>query len=395
MTILTRNRDIDPVASAIKNRLETLEWALSTSKFGPEGENIKCAMAGYKSGAITHSTHFTIIYAGQIVDTAPTYDSFAADRNARLDRYFALHGEGWLWYEPPLNKHPSAKPTALASAALQRDQIWSALGCYDVNQGFWKRSGFVRRMAATNMTTLADNEPNFRRDPNDPTLVDCQLDGPRLSFWSLLDSGATFPTLHEEDLLALGIDQTNYAAQCVDKIMTANGEANVRIWEMFVCVLDDDGKQLVDPNNAVWPQCHVYLGGLCPCIASLNPMQQDENGIDVPNRVSGMLPFVACYVSCAPTRDYLFLGEDRNDVLGSHRIPGQKKWRIDLDPITPGLPFDRYDNPKTTFIQRGGQITDVDHPTVQHVSTITFLKGDPRELVIVSNPGNRTVPMAI
>lgn len=70
-------------------------------------------------------------------------------------------------------------------------------------------------------------------------------------------------------------------------------------------------------------------------------------------------------------------------------MPGQKKWRIELDPIAPGMPFDRYDNPKSTFTHRAGQITDIDHLTVPHVSTITFLPHTRHETVIVSNPGNR------
>lgn len=389
--MLTRNRDIDPKASAVKKRLETLEWALSTSRFGPEGDNIKCAMAAYKSGAIEYSEHFTIIYGGRIVDTTPTYESFVNDRNTRLDRYFATYGDGWLWYEPPLNKHPSTKPKALLSAALQREQAWSNLGCYNVNQGFWKRANFVRRMTALALSPPAANEANFLRDPLDPEAVDCQSDGPRLSYWTLLDSGATFPSLYSEDLLALGINKDLYGAQCVDVVVTATGEQPVRIWELFVSVLDGNGRHLVDSNNPVWPRAHQYLGGLCPVSESLSTLTWDENGMEVAQRLSGMLPFVACYVSCAPTRDYLFLGEDRNDVLGSHRMPGQKKWRIEMPPITPGMPFDRYDNPKVSFLHRQGQITDVDHPVLPHVSTITFLAGTPNETVIESDPGNRVV----
>jgi hypothetical protein len=55
---------------------------------------MNAVIAGYKSGAITYSTNLTILYAGNIVDTAPDYASFAQDREKRLDRYASLHGSG-------------------------------------------------------------------------------------------------------------------------------------------------------------------------------------------------------------------------------------------------------------------------------------------------------------
>jgi hypothetical protein len=75
-----------------------------------------------------------------------------------------------------------------------------------------------------------------------------------------------------------------------------------------------------------------------------------------------MLPFVACYVASAPTRNVLYLGEDRNDVLGWHRMPGQKKWCIEKNPTEQGLPFNRYDNPHITFRHREDRIIDVGGP---------------------------------
>jgi len=123
----------------------------------------------------------------------------------------------------------------------------------------------------------------------------------------------------------LEVDPAWYAAQTVQSFDAANGPVTSRIYELYVCVLDHNGKQLVDPNDAVWPFAHKYLGSLCPVAQSPQPLQFDENGIENSFRLSGMMPFVACYVSSTPGRNTLFLGEDRNDVLGSHRMPGQKK----------------------------------------------------------------------
>lgn len=60
------------------------------------------------------------------------------------------------------------------------------------------------------------------------------------------------------------IDEMNYSAQSVTETMTTNGMITNRLFELFVCVLDNDGCQLVDSNNAVYPLSHTYLGGLCP-----------------------------------------------------------------------------------------------------------------------------------
>lgn len=69
----------------------------------PMKENITAALRGYNTGAIGFSACYTLIYAGQIVDaTARSYAEFTVDRQERLDRYFELHGPGYLWWEPPL-----------------------------------------------------------------------------------------------------------------------------------------------------------------------------------------------------------------------------------------------------------------------------------------------------
>jgi len=57
------NRDANPAQSAIIKRVEELQWALDTSKFEPEANNLLAAMIGYQNGSIPYSENFTLIYA--------------------------------------------------------------------------------------------------------------------------------------------------------------------------------------------------------------------------------------------------------------------------------------------------------------------------------------------
>ena len=119
-------------------------------------------------------------------------------------------------------------------------------------------------------------------------------------------------------------------------------------------------------------------------------MQYDENGLERPFRLSGILPFLACYISSTPGRNTLFLGEDRNDVLGTHRMPGQKKWVIQMPPLqlASSIPFEAYGNPHIMFSHRGGQIVDIDRRDKKHASTLIFMPGTAEEEVIENDPGS-------
>jgi hypothetical protein len=99
-----------------------------------------------------------------------------------------------------------------------------------------------------------------------------------------------------------------------------------------------------------------------------------------------MLPFVACYVASAPMRDGIHLGEDRN-VLGSHKMPGQKKWSLE-EPTIPsgGLPDDHYGRPKITFNHRQGMIVDRDYEDINHASVVTVLEGTRKGALLNLNP---------
>jgi hypothetical protein len=176
------NREFDPAATVIKARLEVLQWALDTSKFEAEADNIRCVMKGYKSVAITYSTHYTSIWAGQIVDKASHYNDFTKDRSSRLDRYFENYGPGWLFYESPLKAHPSIKPKMGASVALKSSNTFCAMEGYHVTQGFWKQTNYVSHMSPCILgaTGLVPEDPHFTRDS--AGRVDCGSAGPKLAF---------------------------------------------------------------------------------------------------------------------------------------------------------------------------------------------------------------------
>lgn len=373
-------RDPNPGKIAIEERIKALEWALSTSKFGLEVQNIRAAITGYLTGLIPYSDHYTLMYAGQVVDTALSYGEFAGDRQERLDRYALAHGPHWLWWEPPLNIHPEAQPKAMLTAALDRIENHTELGDYHIFQGYWKRAGWVNRMAQARGSTHV-NAPTDAQGR-----VNCQNDGPQLSFRSLLDSGATFPSLHTGDLARLGIDYYNYSAQSVCPVLTAAGPVNMRLFELWVCVLSNDGAHLVDANEPAFPNSNKFLGSLCPVLECVVPITTDANGMERSSRLSGMLPFVACYISSTPTQNIMWLGEDRNDVLGFHRMPGQKKWDIEtghsLSRQFPVVPEDRFDNPKIRFNHQNGQIIDEDDLIFKHCSHVTYGKNTMAEKVV-------------
>lgn len=123
----------------------------------PMKANITAALKGYNTGAIGFSEHYTLIYAGQIVDTTcTTYSEFTTDRQGRLDRYFDEYGPGYLWWEPPLAQ---GRERALAKKStvlnLDREDEFSPMNpakvyddaCYyKVPIGFRKDDSLGHRM---------------------------------------------------------------------------------------------------------------------------------------------------------------------------------------------------------------------------------------------------------
>ena len=269
--------------SAIQKRLEHLRHILQDSRFPPEHANIQAAITGYESGTIPYSDSYTLIWAGQIVDTCSDFDSFTVDRSTRLDQYCAEYGLGWLWYEPPLagGEITFRGPTIVVKKGLclENKPNWrhgtENMGHYRIQMGFRRRKTTVARenispfsttAANSNHRNLNDPGPKPRRrsitaaatTPRTPTIPQPNTSlpgttapdatGPRIFWDMLLDTGATLPCLYEGDIAKLKIDRDTYAAQSSRTISTADSVVQARVYELDVCVCtDEDGPRPVGP----------------------------------------------------------------------------------------------------------------------------------------------------
>jgi hypothetical protein len=380
----------------IENRIDCLKRALESSQFDPERDNIRCAIAAYKSGEIKYSSRYTLIWAGKIVDTVDEYADFVTDRATRLNQYAADHGPHWLWYERGLQVHPDGALRLSICSTLSRRVTQHGLGQYYVKQSYQKRAGWVMRMPENDpkiLQGLAYIPEHIDQDflKSADGRIYCQQEGPSIVYQSLLDSGASMPSLTRYDFQELGVDPQIYSAQTVETLNTANGQMESRCYELFVCVLDDDCRHLVDPQNAVWPWHGKFLGGLSPVVVCGEMEAAIPDGIVFNQRLSGMLPFLACYLSSTPTRNKIFLGEDRNDVLGTHKIPGQRRWNMGMPSTGPiSAPnWEKFGNPKIRFSHRNGQIIDEDAVAKIGSSFLTINKGTPQEMTVESDPSRQ------
>ena len=259
----------------------------------------------------------------------------------------------------------------------------------DASQGFWKREGLVTRMPQTSYTAGMKPDPTTKGvAPGPDGNVNCGPPGPKLTIRSLLDSGATYPTLYASDFRSLGVYPTFYPAQSLADIATANGKITERVYEMHVQLVDEDGQSLVDPLDPVNPLYPRYLGGLTPVLVigldDSPPITMDgfEDGI----RLSGIMPFLAAYVSSTPSKNIILLGEDRNDVLGAHKIPPVRRWMVGLpqDPCDTSQ-WINFGDPMITFTHRNGLIIDQDTGPGASKLTVNVGKG-PLEKSETFNP---------
>lgn len=183
--------------------------------------------------------------------------------------------------------------------------------------------------------------------------VFCQLDGPKLVYRSLLDSGASHPSLFRADFEALGIAPEYYGAQSVVSIMTSNGIVDRRIYEMHVEIVGNGNTPMIDSQNPLRPANPTYIGGLSPVVF--------DDRHQIGQRLSGVMPFLASYMSITPGLDTIFMGENRNDVLGLHKMPPQRNWHVNMTqnqlPVGHWL---QYDNPLITFSHKNGTLIDED-----------------------------------
>jgi len=293
-----------------------LRWALSTSRFEDERINIEAAINAYESGRIPYSHSFTLIYAGNIVDTCPTYRSFCVDREARLDRYYIAYGPGWLWQEPPL-AGPRNDGLAKKGVCLERDfhSDRYGIGTHPVTLEFEVQRDNVSKLKPKRSSTPGGE----RREQGRSVDASCQ-------FSTLLDSGASFPILLQSDFARLNIDLANYAAQGAMDLQIVGGEKMLKFYEMFVSVCTKEGHSIVGAgNDAVWPGEQRTLGGFFPVLA----MDDPPNASSYFHRLSGMVPFDVCYMSSAPGTGRIWIGEDRRDVLGTSRLPAHLRFDSD------------------------------------------------------------------
>jgi len=310
-------------ALAVAERVALLQTTLESSYFPPERANIAAAIAGYSSGEIRCSTSYTLIWAGQIVDRCPDYASFTSDRVARLGRYCASHGPGWLWYEPPLSGPGSSTihgPSGAAKKAicLENKPAWRRLtdnmGHYQITMGFRRRKALVTRSGLPTPLRPPRRPGAGKKLPTEP-----DHDGPPV-FWSvLLDSGATLPCLFEGDLSRLEINPRTYAAQSARNISTADDAKVMRIYDLDVTICSD--LSAISPDTDV-----TTLGAVTIAVVAIPGSVPDEasDPSRAPDRLSGILPWHLCYVSSAPGNFKIWMGDERRDVLGAGRFPEKK-----------------------------------------------------------------------
>ncbi|KAI5865880.1 hypothetical protein GGS23DRAFT_616997 [Durotheca rogersii] len=330
----------------VGERLEVLGWALATSRCAAEAANIRAAIAGYESGAIAYSDRFTLVYAGRVVDTCASYRAFCADRAARLDRYRARYGPGWLWQEPPLAGpafgSASAPGGARAAKGLCLGRVAGPrnyhIGHYAVNLRFTAHRAMVMRGPAApgggkggkGEEGSASGGEGPRRLPEEEE-GEAEAKETSCHLKTLLDCGATFPILPARDLERLAIDPARYAAQGVMRVQTVTSDVDFRFYEMAVTVCGANGAAPVGAGaRAVWPDEPRALGGFFP--VQVTPPSASVRGRGRPgptsylDRLSGMVPFEACYLSSTPAAHELWLGEDRRDVLGARRMPPHRRF---------------------------------------------------------------------
>ncbi|KAM0349750.1 hypothetical protein ACHAPU_003581 [Fusarium lateritium] len=376
----------------IQERIELLETSLGRSECPAGDVNIRAAIQAYRTGQIKCWDKWTLLYAGHVADLCPSYESFTLDREERMDRYYSLYGEGWLWYESPLAPRGNYQPEQLMAATWAQPSEhcgmltgFQAFG-WNIHMGFRRVKGFHSRVSqkmgdldGKNSGKVLPYQTRVRQGKQgkrDTCFVEDEDDdkaAPRVCFNMQLDSGATHPCLHNTDLDFIGIDRKTYPAQTHTPINTATTSAVARIYEMRVDVCRHNGESLVG-DEPIYPDDRRELGGIVPVLVLIQssddqsrPLKEwleevEQHGDHVSEksmaerykgqretRLSGMLPFQVCYFSGAPGASTFWFGEDRRDVLGTDRMPGQRRWER---------------HRRVQGFKRPEQLTDLNRPTI-------------------------------
>ncbi|CAF3480373.1 hypothetical protein SNK03_001696 [Fusarium graminearum] len=404
----------------IRKRIDLLTTSLGRDECPAGDTNIRAAIKAYQTGQIKCWDRWTLIYAGHLADFCPSYESFTLDRRERLDRYHSQYGEGWLWYEPPLAPGGNHQAEQLMAATWAQPSADSGLLTghkpynWEISMGFKRVKGFHSRFTQragkagrkksgkvllyqTQLRELGSDKraPCYVEDDDDDTTA------PRVCFKMLLDSGATHPSLHNTDLQYIGIDRKTYPAQTHIAVSTAESSAAVaRVYEMRVDVCRYNGESLVG-DDPIFPNERRELGGIAPVMILVKSTPDEseplsewyeealDNGEDVSeeaiakrykgsqeSRLSGMLPFQVCYFAGAPGKSVFWFGEDRRDVLGADRMPGQQRWELHLEPKGVQRPKEvsHLDRPTVVFDHqmKGLKLLDTDSATDSRTSVLTI-----------------------
>lgn len=342
-------------------------------------KNIKSALDGYISGALGFSNTYALVYAGRIVDTSCTlYAEFTEDRQDRLDRYFAQYGPGYLWWEPPLAKgsdRVSVKKGTVLGLDREEDLFchqhvggtkFRDDSChFQISLGFQKDDGlrcrrqarfqhadaarlkrkweyiqdagsptkrpFKKHAGSTNANTKqAKEEPSGGKRPTLLTSREAAADvtsstraesvkeedtGPVMFFDMLLDSGAEIPILLHDDFGLLGYTKDDMNAATVVELNAAAGQNSMALCFELLVGLDLPESA---PGDEPQSQRHFFPTR----VVKLSPaIQPPPSGGYSGDRLSGILPFLAYYMSSAPGRDKICMGDERVDVLGMDKMP--------------------------------------------------------------------------
>jgi hypothetical protein len=313
-----------------------------------------------------------------------------------------MYGDGWLWYEAPLAPKGNYQPEQLMAATWAQPSGFSGVlseyhsHAWAIHMGFQRVKGFHSRVASR--LNDPDRMKNGKvllyqtrmREYGSPGRGTCFVEddstAPRVCFKMQLDSGATHPSLHNTDMDYLGIDRKTYPAQTHATVATANSATVAAMYEIRVDICRHNGESLVG-EEPVFPNDRRQLGGIVPVMVLVESTEDQseplaewhkealKNGEDVSeeamaaryrgedeSRLSGMLPFQVCYFAGVPGASTFWFGEDRRDVLGADRMPGQQRWERHKKAHTTERPveFEDLDRPTVIFEHQGNSIRLVD-----------------------------------
>lgn len=363
----------------------------------PMKTNVTAALKGYNTGMIGFSGHYTLIYAGHIVDTmCATYSAFTCDRGERLDRYLEEYGPGYLWWEPPLAKGKE-RVLAKKSAVLNLDREDGDPGLehqqaqtlqddtchYKVPLGFKRddsmryRLGSQRKRSVVAKGTRPDSVTAGKRkrektakahqDSNkskcekltarvetsgsqgvaragkDSAVAkarDTESDTP--SHKALDDA----PTIFFDMLLDSGaelpvllhddFELLGYSKQDMNAASVVELSAAAGQTSTALCFELRVGLELQGSPSASWIDQVAYSEArfyLCRVIKLPATVKAPAHGAFSADRLSGMLPFLAYYMASAPGNGRLCLGEKRAEVLTTQNLPAELKYDPFRNPL--------------------------------------------------------------